>query len=134
MVFRSSFFVHYNDAFIVLNANSPRWELCFLPPIRVERFNRSIWVHPSLVLWSMNLSLPISKLHHLFPMSVEMVSNGVNQKKKRNKQERHTLILLWYLDNGPIWKNALISTIRVENLNCAIWEGYFPCTIRMMFF
>lgn len=108
-VFRSSFFVHYIQAFIVLNVNPPRWELCFLPPIRVDSFNCSIREHPPLVLWRVNLSLPISKLHHLFPM-------------------------LWYLDNSSIWKNALLSTVGVENLDRAIWEGYLPCTIRMVFF
>lgn len=134
-VFRSSFFVHYNEAFVVLNANPPRWELCFLPPICVDSFNCSIRVHPPLVLWSVNLSLPISKLHHLFPMSVETVCKGVNEKKKEtNKQEMQTLILLWYLDNSSIWKNALLSTIGVENLDRAIREGYLPCTIRMVFF
>ncbi len=87
-VFRSSFFVHYIQAFIVLNVNPPRWELCFLPPIRVDSFNCSIREHPPLVLWRVNLSLPISKLHHLFPMSVETVCKGVNKKKKEtNKQE-----------------------------------------------
>lgn len=129
-----SLFVH-NDAFIALNANPPRWELCLLPPIHIDSFNGSIRVHPPLVLWSMDLSLPVSKFHHLFTMSVEAVCKGVIKKrKKRNKQERQTLILLWYLDNSSIWKNAFLSTIGVENLDGAIWEGYFPCAIRMVCF